>query len=826
MKTFIQFLKEHLLPVIIFLATTYAYFFPVLEGKKIVQGDIIQSLSMQGEMNRYSDKGENILWTNNMFSGMPTFQIRPQSQNSLISNSLFLFNTIFGDPSYFMIMSMLGIYFFCLILGINRWLAVIAAIGFAFSSFNIISIEAGHSSKVRSMALIAPLLASIIYSFREKMIAGVLLTTFFVTLLVRSNHMQITYYTVIIIGIYGVFELYRHYTEKRTVHFIKTSGLLIAGLFLALLCNTTLLWTTYDYGKSTIRGGLSELSGKEEQKASGGLDKEYAFAWSQGIAESFTFIVPAFSGGSSGEILDENSETFKTLISKGVNESTAKKIITSVPTYWGNQPFTAGPIYFGCVVIFLMLFGLIVSKNQIKWWMLACMLLAMFLAWGKNFSALSYFFFDYIPMYNKFRTPAMMLSVIMLFAPITAVLGLNEIIKEDSDKNQLLKSLKISGGVMLGLCVLLWAGSGMFDFSPDPKLNDTDKEYFENYKAAVDSEAFAQEMLNALIKDREQMMKSDALRSLIFIAVAVALLYLFLIAKVNAQIFVSGLIVIVLADLWQIDKRYLDSEKFVDETEYMRNFRPRQADIQILKDPDIYYRVHDITRDPFNSASASYFHKTIGGYHAAKLQRYQDIIEKHLRKGNMNVVNMLNTKYFIVENEDGPAEAQKNPGALGNAWMVNELLAVNNADEEIAALTDINPDSIAVFDGSKIGNSDEYKNKFTKEGNVKLTSYHPDKLVYQFESPSAQFIVFSDIYYNGGKDWKSYVDGREFPHLRCNYILRGMEIPAGKHEIVFEFRPESFYTGEKVSLVSNILFIILTCGYLLNIYRKKRNTNE
>jgi hypothetical protein len=817
----VDFLKQHVLALIVFIIISFLYFSPVLEGKIIAQSDIIQSKSMQGEIIRYLENNDYILWTNSMFSGMPATQIWLYPFGNFIGSIIDVFRVAFGDPTYLLIAAMLGIYFFCLTLNINRYLAIIASIGFALSSFYIISIEAGHTNKAYGMALAAPFLASIIMVYRGNLFLGFLLTALFSIFTIRTNHVQITYYAVIAAAVLTIFELYRHFAEKKLVDFSKKIGLLAIAALIGLASNASLLWPTYDYAKHTIRGGGSELKEKAAQTKSGGLDKEYAFSWSQGIVESFSFIVPSFSGGASGEPLDEDSETYKTLTKKGVSPTQAKNIIQRVPTYWGNQPFTAGPIYFGATVLFLFLFGFLISKNSLKWSMLAIILLAMFLAWGKNFAVLSYFFFDYVPLYNKFRTPAMLVFVIMLFVPIVAVLGLNELLNNKIDKSFLLKNLKISGGVTAGLCLALWLGSSMFDYKPDPARNQTDTQYYENFKSATNDEAFATSMLDALRADRESMMKSDALRSLFFILLVVILIYLFIENKLKFELMAAGLSILVLVDLWGVDKRYLNDSNFVESSEYDKYFRPRPVDLQILRDTELHYRVHDVTTDPFNSASASYNLKTIGGYHAAKLQRYQEVIEKHIRTGNMNVLNMLNAKYFIVKGNDGQAVSQQNPDALGNAWAVENIQWVRDADEEINALTDFNPDSLAVIDERFKSHFNNGNNMFTGAANVALTSYHPDKMKYNFDSESEQLVVFSEVFYNGNKDWISYLDGKEVEHIRVNYLLRGLKVPAGKHEILFEFKPTSYVMGVRISYAANILFILLVAGYFFKRYKNK-----
>jgi len=825
MNQLLEFAKKHGIPIVIFIVLAFAYCLPVLQGSKLKQLDIVQSMCMQGELRRYLSEGEHILWTNAMFSGMPTFQIMSTSKTNFVGRTLDWFAIAFHDPTYLLIMSMLGVYLLCVVLGINRWLAVLAAMAVAFSTFNILSIEAGHSSKVRSMALMAPLLAGVIVTYRGQLLAGGLLTAFITILAVKSNHVQITYYTIIIAGLLVAYELYRHLAERKIAEFLKATALMLAAGILGLACNTSLLWPTYDYSHSTIRGGQSELDEKKEATASGGLDKKYAFRWSYGIAESFTFIVPHFAGGGTGEIfknLDEESATYKALKKYGY-KSQGKEIAQQIPAYWGNQPFTGGPTYFGAVVVFLFLFGALAARSKLKWWFIACITLALLLSWGRNFALLSDLFFHYVPIYNKFRTPSMFLSVVQLLAPVLAVIGLNELLAKKVDRIAMMRNLKISGGIVGGVCALLLVGGSLFSFStnsyPDDRENDTDKEYYDSYLKMTKNEKFATDMLSALKEDRKSLMQRDALRSLILVALAVGMLYFFIQEKLKFPYFAATVSGLVLFDLCGVDWRYLNTDNFISKSDFEREFAMRPVDRQLLQDKELYFRVHDITRDPFNNARPSYYLKTVGGYHAAKMQHYQEMIEHHIGRGNMGVLNMLNTKYVIINDEKNQPVAQINRGALGNAWMVSSVQLVNSADEEIDALENLKPDSVVVID--KRFESKLPKTTFSREGEVKLTSYHPDKLKYSFSSSSDQFVVFSEIFYKGNQDWVSYLDSKEAEHVRVNYILRGMVVPAGNHEIVFEFRPKSYYTGEKITFAANVAFLLCAAGYGFVLYRKK-----
>lgn len=828
MNQMVDFFKRHGIPVAVFIAASLIYFLPVLQGKKLRQTDIIQSMYMQGEMRRYLKEGEHILWTNGMFSGMPTFQIMAISKTNFFGRTLDWFAMIFPDPAYLLIMAMLGVYLLCLVLGVNRWLAVLAAMAAAFCTFNILSIEAGHSSKVRSMALMAPLLAGVIMTFRGQLLAGGLLTAFIAILQVKSNHVQITYYTIIITVLLIAFELYRHVAEKRIAEFVKASLMMIAAGAIGLACNTSLLWPTYDYSHWTIRGGTSELSEKKAATASGGLDKGYAFRWSYGIAESITFIVPHFAGGGSGELfksLDESSATYKVLAKYGYH-SQGKKIARQIPAYWGNQPFTGGPVYFGAVVVFLVLFGALAATGKLKWWLITGILLALFLSWGRNFSILSDLFFHYVPLYNKFRTPSMFLSVIQLLAPVLAVVGLNELLAKKVNRTVMLRNLKISAGVVGGLCALLVVGGSLFSFSTnsypeEDRENNTDQEYYNSYLEMTRKEQFASDMVKALREDRKSLMRSDAVRSLILVAIAAALLYLFIQDKLKFPYFIALTIGLVLFDLCGVDLRYLSKDNFIKKEDYEREFAMRPVDRQILQDSELHFRVHDITRDPFNNARPSYHLKTIGGYHAAKLQRYQEMIERHIGRGNRQVLNMLNMKYVITNGNDKQPVAQLNRGALGNAWMISAIQWAADADAEIDALENFSPDSVVVIDKRFEQKLPNPAATFSRQGEVKLTSYHPDRLTYSFHSNEGQFVVFSEIFYKGNEDWISSVDGKATEHLRVNYLLRGMLVPAGSHEIVFEFRPRSYYTGEKITFAANVAFLLCASGYVFAWLRKR-----
>jgi hypothetical protein len=533
------------------------------------------------------------------------------------------------------------------------------------------------------------------------------------------------------------------------------------------------------------------------------LSKDYAFEYSYGINESLSFLIPNVLGGSSAGELSKESETFKYLQKGGVPNAT--QIIKQLPLYWGEQAFTAGPVYFGAIVMFLFIFGLFLVKGKYKWWIFVSFLLTIMLSWGKHFESLSFLFFDYVPMYNKFRAVSSILTVTSLLIPLLAALAIKEMLEEKVTKDETFKALRnsfiITGGLTFILAV---APSLVGSFVNEAK----DQQVFgQAYKQIIDS----------IAQDRSNMLRSDAFRSFFFIFLAAALIFAYIKNKVKANVLVIAIAALILVDMWSVDKRYLNNDKFVKKSKKVETERlPDATDQQILQDKDLYYRVYNLTVNPFTDASTSKFHKSIGGYHAAKMKRYQELIEYHISKGNMSVLNMLNTKYLIGQDQQsGQKLIQLNEQACGNAWYVSEIKYVANADSEITALTNFNAKTTAIVD-------ERFKESLTglnvvadSSANIRLTKYSPDTLSYESNASAEGFVVFSDIYYEKG--WNAYVDGEKMPHVRVNYVLRGMKVPAGKHAIEFRFEPEKYYLGEKVSLASSIILVLMV---LLAVWRQ------
>ena len=780
-------LIPHASAIVIFVLISLVYFSPVLEGKKIDQQDIKQYTGMSKEIaDHRADYDEEPLWTNSMFGGMPAYQISVLHKKNLISYFSKWFKLYLPAPAGTVFLYLLGFYFLLVSLGVDYRLAIIGAIAYAFSSYFFIIIEAGHNTKAHAIGYIAPLLASFLMVFRGKLLLGSALTALFTALMLNANHFQITYYLVMLLVIIGLVNLYKAIQEKILPVFFKQVGLLLLAGTIGSLTSISRIATTMEYGKESIRG-KSELTNNQSNKTSG-LDKDYATAWSYGKAESFTLLIPNFHGGASGGALTTDSETYR-LFKNSQQASQAKKIIQQLPLYWGTQPFTSGPVYAGAITCFLFVLGLFLIKGYLRWWILTTFLLMLALSWGKNFMPLTDFFLDFIPGYNKFRAVSTTLVIVELLIPLVGILALDKLIREGKTK-ELMNSFKYALGIVGGLCL-------MFALMPNT---------FFNFEAINDAQ-YGEALSEALQIDRASLLSSDAFRSLAFVLLSAAGIWLFLNKTIQKTHLIILIGILVIGDMWVINKRYLNDENFKAKRKVIQPYSPSVADSQILQDSDPNFRVYNTTVSPFNDASTSYFHKSIGGYHGAKLKRYQELIDFHISKGNMNVMNMLNAKYFIVRGENNQPLAQRNPNALGNAWFVSDIMVVDNADDEIEKLGQINTANQVVvdqrFDVPLSIDSDT-------TAMIQLTDYKANHLTYVSSTVKNQFAVFSEIYYASG--WNAYIDGELVPHVRANYVLRAMPIPAGQHTIEFKFEPKTYYATENISLFSSFIVILALFG--------------
>lgn len=802
--------------IVFFIFLAYAYMFPLLEGKELRMGDIDHHLGMSKELVDYrNETGEEAVWTNSMFGGMPGYMISVNYPNNVINFFAGLPRTWFSIAS-FIILYFIGFYVLLTSLKVNRWVSVAGAVAFGLSSYFIIILSAGHASKANALAFLPIVIAGVLMVFRRKYLPGTILFTIGLSLELLSGHPQITYYGLLLLAIYGVIELIYAIKEKAIAPFFKSVLYLLAGVVVAVGMNFSRLYTTYEYTKDTIRGP-SELTSDNANKTSG-LDKDYVVQWSYGIDETMTLLIPNFKGGSSLTNPGENSESYKTMKQKGVQN--LNQNIQGVSMYHGKQPFTSGPVYIGAIVVFLFFLGLFVVKGVYKWWLAIATVVSIVLSWGGNVMGLTSFLLDYLPMYNKFRAPSMTLVIAQITMPLLGFIALNDILSGKVEKKVWLNGLKYAAGITGGIALIFALLPGIAgDFSN-----------------AADAQRFPDWLIDSVISDRQSLLRTDAFRSVAFIALSAGALYAWSLKKLNTTTFVGALGVLILVDLWAVDKRYLNKDNFVSKREAVNPFPEMPVDKAILQDKDLYYRVLPLQGDPFQDARTSYYHKNVGGYSAAKLRRFQEIIENHIMpemqemiKGlnaqirpdsvfaNLGVLNMLNTRYFIYDLNNPPLQ---NPHAMGNAWYVNDFKIVANADEEIAALKEIDPKNEVTIDKRFAEFTANKKFQKDETGGITLTEYKPNYLKYTAKASSEQLAVFSEIYY--AKGWNTFIDGKEVPHFRVNYVLRGLVLPAGDHTVEFKFHPKSYYTGNTVSLASSILLILAIAGYAFSEYRKKQ----
>ncbi|HSH19983.1 MAG TPA: hypothetical protein VLA03_06000, partial [Draconibacterium sp.] len=712
--------------IVFFLILAYAYMSPLLEGKVLEQSDIMHHTGMAKELRDFRDEtGEEAVWTNSMFSGMPGYMISVLYPDNLAQPIQTTLTKLF-HPASAILLYMLGFFILLLSLGIDRWKSLVGAIAFGLSSYFLIILAAGHNSKAYAIGYLPIVIAGVLMVFRGKNIPGAILFTLGLSLEILAGHPQISYYGLILLAIYGVVELVFAIKENALMPFFKSALFLLAGVIVAVGMNFSRLYTSWEYSKETIRGP-SELTSNNENKTSG-LDKDYVVQWSYGIDETLTLLIPNFKGGATQINAGVNSESFDALKQRGVQNP--KQAVQSIVMYHGKQPSTAGPVYVGAIVVFLFFLGLFVVKGKYKWWLLIATIVSIVLSWGGNVMGLTSFLLDYLPMYNKFRAPSMTLVIAQITMPLLGFIALNDIITGKIDKKQWLNGLKWATIITGGLTLIFAVMPGLIgDFSSPYDLRLQLPDW----------------LIETAEADRKAALRNDAFRSFVFIALAAGALYLWSINKLKTNLFVGALGILILVDLWVVDKRYLNNDNFVSKRETANPFPEMPVDKAILQDKDLYYRVLPL-QNPFQDARASYYHKNVGGYHAAKLRRYQEVIENHLMpemqqmlKGlqaggqpdsvfsQLPVINMLNARYIIYDLNGGPLP---NPRAMGNAWFVNDFKTVANADEEITALKGINPLDEAVVDkrfSEFVGNK-----KFQKDesGSIVLTDYQPNYLKY------------------------------------------------------------------------------------------------
>ena len=817
-------LLPHIVAVASFIIISLIYCKPALEGKVLQQSDIVHWKGMSKDIQDYKQSHDGVapLWTINMFSGMPGFQIATNNNNVISYVASEAFSLFIPKPFRFFILACLGFYFLALVLRVNPWIAMTGAIAYAYSTYDPVIVSVGHDTKMLSIAYLPAALGGLIMVFNGRYWLGTAFLALFSSILVYQNHFQIVYYFGLIVLFMTVAHIIQWVREKNTKHMVTALGFALLGGVVGIATNAMMLFTTYDYSKATIRGGQASLNLNDSLSNSnptrGGLDTAYAFLYgSYGKAETMTFMIPDIYGGSPRP-LGEDSKLVELMQEKGYPGDFANQLYGSFPAYWGDQPGHAGPVYLGALICFLFIFAMVYVKSNHKWWLFAITILAIMMSWGKNLAGFNTFLFNNLPLYNKFRAPAMILVIPQLSFAFLAVLGLQQAFYGDGRKEELQKKLKQAGIITAGVFVLALMLYFSFDYT-----TERDKYIQQQLSQMMTNDpGAAREIINAVADDRKSLFASDLMRSLFFVTAGFLLLFLYARNTLKARHAVIAFLVLTAIDILPIGKRYLSNDNFLEPEENEAVFNPTPADLQILQDKEPHFRVFNLTQDAFNDAITSYHHRSIGGYHAAKLSLYQDLIANQLAKQpmNMQVLNMLDTRYVIVPDSLGRPVAQTNPDALGAAWLVNNIRFVPNAAMEMKALNDFNATEEAVVQES-------FKSSIPKmplrdsSATIKLDKNDNDVLSYSFNATTDQFAVFSEVYYDRG--WKAFIDGKEAPIVKTNYVLRGLYVPAGSHKIEFRFEPQSYIMGSRITSISQI---ILVAVFLIALYMEFRRRKQ
>lgn len=823
--------KWHFLAVLVMLLTSIIYCNPEISGKVIRQSDIVKSKAQSQEAAEYREStGDEALWTNHVFSGMTTTNIALRMSGDIIRTIQKSVLKVIPNTTRFLFLSMLGLYIMLLVMGVGPWLALAGALGYGLSSNLLISIVAGHNTKVLSIAYMAPALAGVILAYRKKWIEGGLLAMISVNLMVAANHQQIQYYFLLCASFAGFIYMYKAVRERAIPQFLKTTVILIAAGIIGFLPSAGKTYSVYVHNQETIRGGNSEMKAAQANGSKGsGLDKSYAQRWSYAPVESMTFLVPSAMGGGSGEEAPSGGALEEQLRKYNLNKKQKESVLKQIPGYIGPQPFLLGPVYLGIIFIFLFIFTLFVIRNEVVIWGVVITLFALSLAWGRHFP-LNDIWFEILPLFNKFRTPSMALAIAGIAVPMLGIYGLHHALNGKMDQKKLEKALIYSGGITLGLMVLvLFYGMGSDWSGPkDEQLQG--------------SQLWGQQNLyDALRDDRASIFFSDWMIGLFFFLVVAGTLFLTLKKKLSAPIFMAILAVALMADSWRVSKRYLNSDNYVKSRNFERLFQPTEADNIIFADKGLHHRVINLTRDPWTDGHTCYHHQNVGGHHAAKVLRYQDLITHKLSpeigqigKGlaqagnqvminpevakNLTGLNMLNTKYFIVQ--ESPAVVVTNPAACGPAWFVRNIQEVNTAVDEMNTLNAIDPKASAVIRSDQAASLQGYSFGKGPSANIKITQHTPNELIYQSTNSQAGFAVFSEVYYSNG--WVATIDGQEAEILKVNYTLRGIKVPAGQHEVKMRFEPDSYVLGNMMSGIGSVLFLLTLVGGFWMYFRQEQ----
>jgi len=852
----------HLGALLIFVIITMVYFKPyIFDNRPLKQSDIKSHQGMAQEIVEHREKyKEEPLWTNSMFGGMPAYQISTYYKGNLVAHVNDFFRVIIPHPVTFILLCMVGFYLLLTTLKMPPLMAGLGALAFTFSSFFFIIIPAGHNSQGMAIAYMGPVVAGLLLTFRGRLWLGTAITALSVALEIDAGHIQVTYYLIFISLFIGLGEVIRLVKEKKFNYLYKAAGALAIGAVLAVLPSVSSLYLTNEYGKDSTRGG-SELTIKpgntqksEEEKAQSGLDYKYAMAWSYGVGETMTLLIPDYSGGASMPL-----QYYDETVMEEVNPQYSDWVGGLMDAYFGEQPFTSGPVYVGAIICFLFVLGIFIVKDPLKWWLLGLTALSIMLSWGDNFDALSRFFFDHVPLYDKFRVPTMALVIAEFTMPLLALLALRELVVNRQEVKEKMGAFYASAALVGGICLLVWMMPDTFVSPTGPTQDaravaDINREITRQKRDELVQQGMPQQMaalkvqemapeLEQQAKDfyktlqpdvinaRLKLVTDDAMRSFLFVLGAVVLCFTFIRFGYNMNILLGGLTLLVLIDQVQVARRFVSDERGSYEEKARRKKEKAPGpemgpgDAEILKDPDPNYRVLNVTGDIMNEAQTAYYHKSLGGYHPAKLRRFQELYDFYIASearqaldamnryyqsdslmqdafGKLRVLNMFNTRYFIYGNGQGFVPNRR---ALGNAWFVSEYVIVPDADAEITMLGKTDPAKAAIVDKRYEKELAGFVPKPDPAASIKLTSYKANELTYEAKTGSEQLALFSEVFYDKG--WNAYLDGKLVPHFRANYILRAMRVPAGQHTIVFKFEPSFYKTGGTIGLIGSLLII-------------------
>ena len=816
----------YIIAILAFAVISWVYFYPVMQGKRVKQHDMEMHKGMAQELTQYREStGETALWTNSAFSGMPAWNITAPQKTNLFQYVHKVLSIGLPSPLGSVFISMLGFFILLLVLDVGVWVSALGAIAYGFTSYLYIIIGAGHNAKAVAMAYMAPVIAGVLLTYKGKYLWGLVLTAIAASLELYANHLQITYYLILILVVIVIAEFISDIRQKKLLHFVKASLMLVLVAVISVLTFSTKLYANYEFGKETTRGKPVLVSNESNQTK--GLERDYITQWSYGKGETWSLMIPNAKGGASAYIGKQNPVLDKA-------DRQFKDSIAQSNAYWGDQPGTSGPVYVGAIVVFLFVLGALTVKGKLKWALLIATVLSILLSWGKNFMGFTNFFLDYIPGYDKFRAVSMTLVIAEVTMPLLGFLGLAEMVKSPENAKKNMTKFFIALGITAGFCLLFYLlPKTFFNF-----LSQEEAKQFAAMSAGKDGAVYG--MFATQLEDvRVAIFRKDALRSLIFIVLAAVPLFLYVKGKLKAIPAFVILAALIIVDMFPIDKRYLNDDNFIDKAKFDKPFVASPANQYILNDKALDFRVADITRDMFNDASTCYFHKSIGGYSGAKLRRYQDVITKYLGPElnqlrsaktaqdmallleQQEVLNMLNTKYIIFNPQSQPFE---NPFAYGNAWMVNDIQIANTPNEEfnVLATTDLHRTAII---GKEFEQQVTGYRPQSAEGSITLTDYKPNQLTYNFSANENKLVVFSEIWTSKG--WTMQIDGQESPLLRANYLLRAAMVPSGQHEIMMRYEPKIWKVGGIVSLVSSLAIILAAIvAVILSLKKQKATTKE